>query len=62
MQVFFLDDGDINESFLADEVLVSKVTPTFGLTVFVGQDMSMKDVMSQFKSSQKTSHIAWESP
>ena len=50
----FFDDTDINDSFLADEVLVPKVTPAFGLTAFVGQDMSMKDVMSQFIS--KTNH------
>ena len=53
----FFDDTDINDSFLADEVLIPKVTPGFGLTAFVGQDMSMKEVMTQFKSSQKATTV-----
>ena len=53
MLVFFLDDGDINDSFLADDPLVPKVTSNLGLTAFVGQDMSMKDVMTKYKSAKE---------
>ena len=43
----FLDDGDIKDNFLPDDPLVPKVLSNLGLTAFVGQDMSMKDVMSK---------------
>lgn len=55
----FVEEGDINYSFLEVPALVPKavVPAPFGLTSFVGKDMSMKDVMTQFKSSQDPGNI-----
>ena len=50
----FVEEGDINDTFFEVPALIPKAaTPaTSGLTAFVGKDMSMKDVMTQFKSAQ----------
>ena len=55
----FVEEGDINDSFLEVPALVPKAAAPapFDLTAFVGKDMSMKDVMTQFKSSQDPGNI-----
>ena len=46
----FVEEGDINDNFLEKEGLVPKVTTAnLALTAFVGQDMAMKDVMTNYK-------------